>query len=97
LGLKKIDNGLSFPDKNEALRNSLIHMKNADLELSPSAKAKILAIDVDELTAELKQLGLESAEQALRTRLEVLKNLANEEHMTIKEINTYLSKIGKKR
>lgn len=97
LGLRKIDNGLSFPDKNESLRNSLIHMPNATLELSLSAKAKILAIDVDSLVSELEQLGLESAGKALRTRISLLKELAQQEHMTIKEINTELSKIGNKR
>lgn len=97
LGLKKIDNGLAFPDKNESLRNSLIHMKNATLELSSLSKAKILAIDTDELAAQLGQLGLESASVALKERISLLKDLAKRENMTIKQINTELSKIGIKR
>lgn len=97
LGLKKIDNGLAFPDENQSLRNSLIHMKNADRELSSLSKAKILAIDADELIEELISVNLESAASALKERISILQNIVKRENITIKQINSELLKIGIKR
>jgi hypothetical protein len=96
LGLKKIDNGLAFPDKNQNLRNALAYMPNAKIALSEEGRAKIAAIDVDALTKEFESMGLESAVPALRERIAHLKTLANEPGITIKEINNAMQKIGKK-
>lgn len=96
LGLKKIDNGLAFPDKNTQLRNNLAYMPNAERQLSEEAKAKILAIDVDQLAAEFEKVGLESAVPALRQRIPILQELIKREGLTIKDINNELSRIGKK-
>lgn len=96
LGLKKIDNGLAFPDKNTQLRNNLTYLPNAKMELSDEAKAKILAIDVDQLVEQFEKMGLSSATEALKERIPLLKELAEREGITIKKINKELSKIGKK-
>jgi hypothetical protein len=96
LGLKKIDNGLAFPDKNQQLRNNLSYLPNARRELSAEAKAKIAAMDVDALSLQFEQMGLDSAVSALRERIPYLQQLAQEPGMTIKEINKAMSNIGKK-
>jgi len=96
LGLKKIDNGLAFPDKNVQLRNNLAYMPNAQRPLSEQAKAKIAEIDVDRLAKEFEAMGLETAIPALYERMAALKNLAKEPGITIKQINKIMTKIGKK-
>lgn len=96
LALKKIDNGLAFPDKNQQLRNNLSFMPNAGQELSDESKAKILAIDVEKLAAEFEKVGLESAIPALKERIPFLQELVKREKITIREINNELSRIGKK-
>ncbi|PIS02851.1 MAG: hypothetical protein COT85_02125 [Chlamydiae bacterium CG10_big_fil_rev_8_21_14_0_10_42_34] len=96
LGLKKIDNGLTFPDKNQQLRNNLSYLPNAGQPLSQSAKEKIEAIDIDTLAEQLEQMGLNSAVSALKTRISLLKSLAKIEGITIKQINKAMSMVGKK-
>lgn len=96
LGLKKIDNGLAFPDKNQQFRNNLSYLPNAKRGLSEEGKAKIAAIDVDILASQFEKMGLESAIPALKERIPILKELAKQPSLTIKEINTAMSKIGKK-
>ncbi len=96
LGFKKIDNGLAFPDQNIGFRNGLAYLPNASQELSPEAKAKILAIDVEELAKQFEEMGLGSAIPALKKRMAFLKKLCLKEHITIREIHRRISKIGKK-
>jgi hypothetical protein len=96
LGLKKIDNSLAFPDKNQQLRNNLSYLPNANCELSDEAKAKIAAIDVEKLAKQMEEMGLDSAVGAMKTRIEALQKIAQTPGMTIKEINQAMTKIGKK-
>jgi hypothetical protein len=96
LGLKKIDNGLAFPDKNQQLRNTLSHLPNAKKELSKEGKEKILAIDASVLARQFEIMGLQSAVPALKERISILKELAIKPGITIKEINCVMSKIGNK-
>lgn len=96
LALKKIDNGLAFPDKNKNLRNNLSYLPNAKRELSAEGKAKIAAIDVEAIAKQFEEMGLESAIPALKERILVLQELAQRPGITLKEINTEMSKIGKK-
>lgn len=96
LGLKKIDNGLAFPDKNSQMRNNLSYMPNASRELSEETKAKILALDVEQLAAEFEKVGLDSATGAMKKRIPILQELVKRDGITIKDINNELSKIGKK-
>ena len=46
-GLKKIDNGLAFPETNGQLINSLVHLPNAYRPLSSAALSKIQTLDPD--------------------------------------------------
>lgn len=96
LGIKKIDNGLAFPDKNEQFRNKLSHLPNAKISLSSEGKATVLNIDVEKLAKQFEEMGLESAIPALKERIAYLKDLVKCEGITIKEIHKKISKIGKK-
>lgn len=94
LGLKKIDNGLAFPDRNKQLRNHLKYLPNARLSLSEEGRAKIAAINVEEIVRKLEIYHLDSAIPAFRQRIIYLKKLAKKPEITIKEINHKMGKIG---
>lgn len=96
LGIKKIDNSLAFPDKNQQLRNNLSYLPHANKTLSEEAKAKIRAVNVEALIQQFELMGLESAVPALVERIKKLKELAETPEITIKEINKAMSKMGKK-
>jgi hypothetical protein len=94
LGLKKIDNGLAFPDKNRQLHNSLSNLPNARRPLSEEGRAKIAALDPDALSAQLEAYGLSSAVPALRERIAYLKELSQKPDITLHQINQEMSKLG---
>ncbi len=96
LGLKKIDNGLAFPEKNRQFHNTLAFLPNAKNELSMEAKEKVRLIDPDMLQKEFERVRMESAIPAMRERIAYLKGLVQKERITIKEINKEMSKLGKK-
>jgi len=96
LSLKKIDHGLAFPDKNRQLKNSLSYLPNAKRPLSAEGKAKIAAVDGEQLAKQFEQMGLESAVAALKERISILQALAKKTDITIQEIDRAMSKIGKK-
>ncbi len=96
LGLKKIDNGLAFPEKNQQFRNNLSYLPNAKRELSEEGRAKIEAIDINALSLQFEKMGLEGSTFALKERMVALKELASKPGVTIKEINTEMSQLGKK-
>lgn len=92
LGIKKIDNGLAFPEKNEQLRNNLRYLPNAEKPLSAEGRAKIAAIPIESLAERLEQFGLEGSVEALKERLETLKQIVAENpDLTIKEIDQKMS------
>ncbi len=93
LGIKKIDNGLAFPEKNKQLRNHLANLPNAKLSLSEGARAKIAAIDVDAIAQKLENHHLETSVKAFRERMSALKGLAQDPSLTIQEINRKMGKI----
>lgn len=97
LGIKKIDNGLAFPDKNGQLQNNLALLPNAKMMLTEEGRAKIDAIDIEKMAEKYEKLGLSSATIAMKERITHLKQLAQKPNITIKEINTEMSKLGKKR
>lgn len=96
-GLKKIDNGLAFPEKNGQLINSLVHLPNASRSLSSAALSKIQTLDSNALTDCLAQHGLEGSMDAMRDRIYALQTIVrNNPTMSIKSINKQLSKIHEK-
>jgi hypothetical protein len=96
LGIKKIDNGLAFPEKNEQLRNNLRYLPNAHEHLSEEGRSKIAALSIESLQEKLKAFGMESASEALVERLTVLKELAQHPEFTLRDIDTRMARIGEK-
>ncbi len=93
-GLKKIDNGLAFPEINGHLINTLSHLPNAKRPLSYAALAKIKKLDPDAMESILKQHGLDGAAPAMRARIEALQQITKTHpEMSIKAINKRLKKI----
>lgn len=86
-GLKKIDGGLTFPNKNESLCNYLAYLPNAKKQLSKFLRKKIEQINPDEIEKNLSLWGLEDAIQSFKIRVRVLKDLAMRPEMTIEEMN----------
>lgn len=94
LGIKKIDNGLAFPEKNRQLRNHLAYLPNASQPLSSSLKEKIVSLDAGRLEELLRYHNLEASAPALSQRVAKLKELVERPNITIKQINTELSQLG---
>ena len=95
LGIRKIDNGLAFPEKNEQLRNNLVYMPNAEKPLSEEARAKIAAIPVEALADELEQFGLDGSVAAMRERIGALKEIvAQNPNLSIREIDERMERLS---
>lgn len=97
LGIKKIDNGLAFPEENTQLRNNLVYLPNARQPLSKAALAKIEALSIASLENALMQFGLDGSIEAMKERLTFLKDLVKEHpDLSIQEINRRMSHIARR-
>jgi hypothetical protein len=90
-GIRKVDNGLSNPEKNRYLVNYLAYLPNAEKALSERAKAKIAQIPISEIAAEMRNFEMEACIDAFKERIEVLQILAKRKDITIAEINLRMS------
>lgn len=88
LGIKKIDNGLAFPERNQQLRNALSHLPNAKLPISKSLVDKIWALDERKLVSLLESYEMQGAAPALRERIRLMKEIALETNITLKDFNS---------
>jgi hypothetical protein len=98
-GIKKIDNGLSFPEKNTQYINILTWMPNALAPISEKLKQKIGSLPIVEILMRMESYELFSCEEAFQERIEILKTLSQTEGITIGEIDlrmTLLSREGGK-
>lgn len=93
IGLKKIDNGLSFPIKNTSLCNPSILFLNSLEPLSTAGKEKILAMNENTLTQILRSYGLDDAIPAFSERIQLLKTLALTPNITLKEMDEAMKEI----
>lgn len=89
-GLKKIDNGLTFSKRNRYLRNALAYLPNASCPLSDEGKEKLLNADVEALSEIMREYKLDYAIPAFHKRMSLLKKLALQPAITLKEINDKL-------
>lgn len=87
-GIKKIDNGLTFPIKNGQLRNSLVYYDQGKAPLSPEGKEKIAAIDISSIANKMRLYGIVESIPAMEERLTLLKELAQQDGITLQEINS---------
>lgn len=86
----KLDNGLTFPQKNHALCNSLAFFPNAELPLSSRAKQQIQAIPICEIVELIKEFELDDTIEAFLERMQILNELIQRENITIAEIDLRL-------
>lgn len=90
-GIKKIDNGLTFPTQNQQLRNHLAYYPQMNTPLSEEGKEKIQAIDISSLAEKMRLYGIVESIPAMEERIALLKELAGKEGITLKEIHQELS------
>jgi hypothetical protein len=95
-GIKKIDNGLSFPEKNTQFTNFLMYFGLAKRPLSDSIKQKIINFPLEQIVSDLSELELSvKSAVACAERIRVLQELAQRDGMTPYEINLRMILLGK--
>ncbi len=90
-GIKKIDNGLSFPEKNSEYVNILAWLPNAIAPLSNEIKNKIAHLPIEQILNRMDDFELADCKEAFKERVEILKELAQREGMTAGEIDLRFS------
>ncbi|MGC1879420.1 MAG: hypothetical protein WA678_08620 [Rhabdochlamydiaceae bacterium] len=90
-GIKKIDNGLSFPEKNTLYTNILTWAPNAILPISAELKQKISHLPVEQILKRMDAYELSDCKEAFNERVGILKELSQREEISIGEIDLRLS------
>lgn len=94
MGIKKVDNALSFADKNTEFYNCLNMIPLIKNKLSEKSKQKILDINEDEITALMKAYNKsENAIKAFKERIELLKELAKMNTVRYIDLNKSIEKM----
>lgn len=89
-GLKKIDNNLTFPEKNRGLTNCLQFFPNANKPLSESSRTLINQLPIAAIVEKLIFYDLKGSVNALKERLSLLQTVIKNPHITLEEINSVL-------
>lgn len=90
-GIKKIDNGLSFPEKNTNYSNILTWAPNARFPISDSLKQKICQLPLQRMLQKMEDYELTCAKEAFLERVDILQQLAQKPGITIGEIDLRLN------
>ena len=90
-GIKKIDNNLSFPEKNIQYIDILAWIPNALLPISPRLKQKIAHLPIEQILQRMDDYELFNCKEAFKERLEIIKTLAQREGITLAEIDLRMS------
>lgn len=88
--LIKLDNGLTFPDKNSDLFNALYLLPQAKRPLSKQAIERIQTLPFSALAMQFTVFEMEDALEAFLERVELLKALTSEKTYTLQEIDIQL-------
>ncbi len=94
-GIKKIDNGLAFPEKNSEYFNILTWMPNSLLPLSEELKQKIFQLPIETLLRRMDDYELSNCKEAFMQRVEVLQTLAERDDITLAEVDIRLNFLSK--
>ncbi len=86
LSLKKVDNGLSFPEKNTHLLNTLSSLPNSEEKFSDRAKQLIATLPVHKILELIYRYEMKHSILAFLERVHFLKELAQRD-ISIREIN----------
>lgn len=90
--LIKFDNGLTFPDKNRRLFNSLYLLPNAKRKFSAPALERIQTLPMEKLIEQFIHFEMEDALSAFLQRVEILKKISKDYSM--REIDIHFRKIA---
>ena len=90
-GIKKIDNGLSFPEKNTQYTNILTWMPNALFGMSTELKQKISNLPIKQILNVMNNHELFNCQEAFIERVAILKELSQREKISLGEIDLRLS------
>lgn len=88
--LVKIDNGLTFPNRNSHLLNALYFFPQAKQPLSERACDLIQTLPIEKIIEKFHFFEMEPALDAFHERVEILQQLVKNPHRTIQEIDTRL-------
>jgi hypothetical protein len=86
----KIDNGLTFPQKNAQLLNALYYFPHAKARLSKHLRKKIAHLPVEKLVQLIHFYELEDTVEAFLERVYVLQTLTKDAKYTFREIDLRL-------
>lgn len=94
-GIKKIDNSLSIPEKNTHYSNILSWIPASLFPVSDELKDKIAHLPVKEILERMDEYGLSACKEAMVERIELLQTLAQNEEVTLGEIDVRMSFLSK--
>ncbi len=94
-GIKKIDNGLSFPEKNTHYVNTLAWAPNATWPISKNLKQKIATLPMEKILERMDDYELKGSKGAFEQRIEILQTLAQRDGITVGEIDLRLYFLSK--
>lgn len=90
-GIKKIDNGLSFPDDNSDFTNFLMYFDVKQPPLTDRLRDKIREIPIEKIVKSMQELEMSiSSIVACVKRIRLIQELAKRKNMSIYEINLRL-------
>ncbi len=94
-GIQKIDNSLSFPERNSEFSNALMYFPNALLPISSKIRDQIRSLPLEEIKQEIEKFRLESSIPAFEERVSILQKLIERESLTYYECSLRLSLLEK--
>lgn len=92
--IMKVDNSLSFPEKHTEYRNMLQYFENGKQPLSDKAKGIIANIPTHKIIEHLKVLNMNYAISPFMERVELLRELAQQEEITIKMVDRAINEVN---
>lgn len=91
--LMKVDNTLSFPEKNTHLLNTLSLLPNVHEKLSLRAQELVASLPVDAMVELLEHYEMQYAIPAFLERIQLLQDLAQRD-LTLREVNECMAHLG---
>jgi hypothetical protein len=85
-GIKKVDNGLCFPEKNVGFRNGLDYFEGAKCPISDALREKIKNMPVDEIIDRIKKYEMDAVIPAFERRITLLQQNIDQ-LITIADVN----------
>jgi hypothetical protein len=93
--LIKIDNGLSFPNKNRQLFNSLYLLPQSRSPFSERIVELIQTLPMEKLKEQFDHFEMQNSYPAFEERVAILQALTKENHYTMREIDLIFRKLEK--